>query len=92
VLIAVKGFAGTATNAGAASSMWFAGLRADPQGGALSFVGTQRAGGMMVYSRRLNLAGYATGLYETSAVPFTVAADGTGSMSSSKLGLGLAAD
>ncbi len=92
IVIAVKAITGgTANNASVAQSMWFAGLRADPKGGPSAFAGSRRAGAAaMVSSRRLNYLGATAALNETDSVPFTVAADGSGSAGYSKLGLGTA--
>ena len=88
ILIAVKAFSGSATNASIVPSNWFAGLRVDAGGASAAYVGSRRAGAsMMVGSRRLHQTGSGP-VNETDANAFTIASDGSGSVGASKLGLG----
>lgn len=89
VLIAIKGFAGTAANSSLATYTFAAGLRADTKGSTAAYAGSRRNGSdMMIAAWRLNQLGATTAINETAATPFTIAADGSGSAGAAKLGLG----
>ena len=88
LLIAVKAFSGTATPASLAPGLWSSGLRLDPTAGAASWTGsTRNTPTSLLRSRRLHETGAAP-INETAALPFTLAADGTGSAAAARLGLG----
>lgn len=89
LLIAVKAFSGAATPASLSPGFWSSGLRLDPTAGAAAWSGSTRATPTnLVRSRRLHETGATTPVNETAVLPFTLAADGTGSAAAARLGLG----
>jgi uncharacterized protein (TIGR03437 family) len=88
ILIAIKASATAVTLTGRS---WLAGIRVDSAGSSESYAGSSTVIAMdasEIASKRLHESNFGTPINVTASNPYTVAADGTGSLGPSKIALG----